>query len=31
VLPPLIVADHEISEGIERLSRALARISKSKT
>jgi acetylornithine/N-succinyldiaminopimelate aminotransferase len=31
VLPPLIVADHEISEGIERLSRALAEISKSKT
>ena len=31
ILPPLIVADHEISEGIERLSRALAQISKSKT
>jgi acetylornithine/N-succinyldiaminopimelate aminotransferase len=31
VLPPLIVADHEISEGVERLSRALAHVSKSKT
>jgi len=31
ILPPLTVADHEISEGIERLSRALAQISKSKT
>lgn len=31
VLPPLIVADHEISEGIERLARALAQLSKSKT
>ncbi len=31
VLPPLIVADHEISEGVERLSRALAQVSKSKT
>ena len=29
VLPPLTVADHEISEGIERLSRALAHVSKS--
>jgi acetylornithine/N-succinyldiaminopimelate aminotransferase len=28
VLPPLVVADHEISEGIERLSRALAQVSK---
>ncbi|WP_333793202.1 aspartate aminotransferase family protein [Hyphomicrobium sp.] len=27
ILPPLTVADHEISEGIERLSRALARVS----
>lgn len=31
IIPPLIVADHEISEGIERLSRALAHVSKSKT
>jgi acetylornithine/N-succinyldiaminopimelate aminotransferase len=31
VLPPLVIADHEISEGIERLSRALVRISQSKT
>ena len=31
VLPPLIVADHELSEGIERLARALAQLSKSKT
>lgn len=31
LLPPLTVADHEISEGIERLSRALAHIAKSKT
>lgn len=31
VLPPLVIADHEISEGIERLSRALARISQPKT
>lgn len=31
VLPPLIVADHEISEGVERLSRALTHVSKSKT
>jgi acetylornithine/N-succinyldiaminopimelate aminotransferase len=31
LLPPLTVADHEISEGIERLSRALAHVAKSKT
>jgi len=31
VLPPLIVADDEISEGVERLSRALARLAQSKT
>jgi acetylornithine/N-succinyldiaminopimelate aminotransferase len=31
VLPPLNVADHEISEGIDRLSRALSHVSKSKT
>ncbi|WP_072396368.1 aspartate aminotransferase family protein [Hyphomicrobium sp. CS1GBMeth3] len=31
VLPPLIVADHEISEAVERLSRALANISEPKT
>lgn len=31
VLPPLTVADHEISEGIDRLSRALSHVSKSIT
>ena len=31
LLPPLTVADHEISEGVERLSRALAHVSKPKT
>lgn len=31
ILPPLVVADHEISEAVERLSRALANISKPKT
>ena len=31
VIPPLIVADHELSEGIERLARALDHVSKSKT
>jgi len=31
VLPPLTVADHEISEGAERLARALNHVSQSKT
>ncbi|MGE0024709.1 MAG: aspartate aminotransferase family protein, partial [Hyphomicrobium sp.] len=31
VLPPLIVGDDEISEGVERLSRALTRLAQSKT
>jgi acetylornithine/N-succinyldiaminopimelate aminotransferase len=31
VLPPLTVADHEISEGVDRLSRALSHVSKSIT
>jgi acetylornithine/N-succinyldiaminopimelate aminotransferase len=31
LLPPLIVTDSEISEGVARLSRALANVSKSKT
>jgi acetylornithine/N-succinyldiaminopimelate aminotransferase len=31
VLPPLTVADHEISEGVDRLARALSHLSKSIT
>ena len=31
LLPPLIVSDDDIAEGVERLSRALSRVAKSKT
>lgn len=31
ILPPLTVADHEVSEGLDRLARALGHVSKSQT